>query len=142
MTVEVDYEAAFKCMPGAVALLSPELVILDVSNGYVDAAGREPDKIIGRHILEAFPENPRDPDDTGPRDLRASLEAVLASGEPDFMNPFRYDVEDAVHPGEFEQRYWAVANMPVCATDGQVRMIVHMTQEVTPLVHLASATNC
>lgn len=142
MMPQVDYEAAFKYMPGAVALLSPELVILDVSNGYVDAAGRGPGEIIGRNILEAFPENPRDPDDTGPRDLRASLEEVLESGEPDFVNPTRYDVEDSVHPGEFEQRYWAIANVPVCAPDGKVCMIIHMAQEVTPLVRMANATNC
>jgi PAS domain-containing protein len=139
---QVDYEAAFKHMPGAVALLSPELVILDVSNGFLDAAGCEPAQVIGRNIIEAFPENPNDPDDdTGPRDLRASLEGVLASGEPDFLNPIRYDVEDRVHPGEFEQRYWAVANMPVCTADGQVCMIVHMAQEVTPVVHTAMSSN-
>lgn len=141
MTVEVDYKAAFKNMPGAVALLSPELVILDVSNGYVDAIGRDPDQIIGRNIIEAFPENPRDPEDTGPRDLRISLEAVLANAEPDFMSPLRYDVEDPVRRGEFEQRYWAIANMPCCAADGRVRMIVHMAQEVTHLVHMADVSN-
>jgi PAS domain-containing protein len=139
---QVDYEAAFKNLPSAVALLSPELVILDVSNCYLDAAGRGPDQIIGRNILEAFPENPHDPDDTGPRDLRASLEAVLESGEPDFMNSTRYDVEDPVHPGDFEHRYWTVANMPVRAADGRVSMIIHMAQEVTPLVHMVDAANC
>jgi PAS domain-containing protein len=139
---QVDYEAAFKHLPGAVALLSPELVIMDVSHGYLDAAGCELDQILGRNILEAFPENPNDPEDTGPRDLLASLEGVLASGEPDFMNPIRYDVEDRDRPGEFEQRYWAVANMPVCTAEGQVSMIVHMAQEVTPSVHTALSSNC
>src|SRR5215469_145787 len=137
----VDYEAAFKNMPGAVALLSPDFVILDVSNGCLDASGRDADKIIGRHILEAFPENPGDPADTGPRDLQASLETVLASREPDCLR-IRYDVEDPAHPGEFEQRYWCVANVPVCAADGQVCMIVNMAQEVTSLVHEADASNC
>ncbi len=138
---QVDYEAAFRNLPAAAALLSPELVILDVSDGYLDAAGRGPDEIIGRNILEAFPENPHDPDNTGPRDLAASLEAVLASGEPDFMDPTRYDVEDPVHPGEFEQRYWAIANMPVCTADGHVSMIIHMAQEMTHLVRRADAAN-
>jgi PAS domain-containing protein len=139
---QIDYEVAFKNLPGAAALLSPELVILDISDCYLDAAGRGPDEIIGRNILEAFPENPRDPDDTGPRDLRASLEAVLATGEPDFMNPTRYDVEDRAHPGEFEERYWAIANMPVHAADGHISMIVHMAQEVTSAVRMARAINC
>jgi PAS domain-containing protein len=139
---EVDYVAAFRNLPGAAALLSPELVILDVSDGYLAAAGRGPDEIVGRNILEAFPVNPQDPDDTGPRDLRASLEAVLATGEPDFMDPTRYDVEDAARPGEFEHRYWTVANMPVRAADGHVSMIIHMAQEVTSVVRIAHATNC
>ena len=141
MAAQIDYKAAFKCVPGAIALLSPDLVILDVSDGYVDAAGRSLEDIVGRNILDAFPENPRDPGDTGPRDLRASLEAVLATGEPDFMNLVRYDVEDVGHPGDFEERYWAVANMPVCAPGGHITMILHMAQEVTPFVRTARVMN-
>ena len=141
MTQHIDYRAAFKNMPGAVALLSPDLVILDVSDGYLDAAGRGADEIIGRNILEAFPDNPRDPGDTGPADLRASFEAVLANGIPDFIDPIRYDVEDRGHPGEFEERYWTIANVPVCEADGNITMIVHIAQEVTNLVHAARSTN-
>jgi PAS domain-containing protein len=141
VTQHIDYQAAFKCMPGAVALLSPDLVILDVSDGYLDAAGRRVDDIVGRHILEAFPVNPRDPGDTGPRDLQASLEAVLANGMPDFIDPTRYDVEDPGRPGEFEERYWAIANVPVCDVSGQICMIVHIAQEVTNLVHAVRSTN-
>lgn len=142
MIPEIDYEAAFKNLPGAVALLSPELVILDVSNGYLDAAGCGFEDVVGQNILERFPENPHDPEDTGPRELRASLETVLATREPDFMDPTRYDVEDPGHRGEFEERYWLIANMPVCAADGQVCMIVNVAQEVTPSVHTAMSSNC
>lgn len=141
MTQQIDYQAAFKCIPGAVALLSPDLVILDVSDGYLDAAGRRVDDIVGRHILEAFPVNPRDPGDTGPRDLLASLESVLANGMPDFIDPTRYDVEDPGRPGEFEERYWTIANVPVCDVSGQICMIVHIAQEVTNLVHAVRSTN-
>jgi PAS domain-containing protein len=141
LTTQIDYRAAFKCMPGAVALLSPDLVILDVSNGYLDAAGRGAEAIIGRNILEAFPENPHDPEDVGPHDLRESLETVLATSEPHLMNPIRYDVEDPGRPGEFQERHWAIANTPVCMPDGQVGMIVHVAQEVTHLVRATRATN-
>lgn len=141
MTQQIDYKAAFKSMPGAVALLSRDLVILDVSDGYLDAAGRRLEEIVGRNILEAFPDNPRDPGDTGPRDLRASLEAVLANGMPDFIDPTRYDVEDPGRPGEFEERYWTVANVPVHDAGGEVSMILHIAQEVTNLVHATRSTN-
>jgi PAS domain-containing protein len=129
-------------LPGAFALLSPDLVILDVSDGYLDAAGRDRDTIVGRNILEAFPENPRDPgDDDGPRRLRVSLDSVLATGLPDFIDPTRYDVEDAGRPGEYEERYWTVANVPVLGADGQITMIVHTAQEVTNLVHMTRSAN-
>jgi PAS domain-containing protein len=141
VTQQIDYEAAFKNLPGAVALLNPDLVVLDVSNGYLDAAGREMDEIVGRNIIEAFPVNPRDPDDTGPRELRGALESVLATGMPAFLGPTRYDVEVPSQPGDFEERYWAIANTPVCDADGQVVMIVHMAQEVTHLVHMDRARN-
>ena len=141
MTQQIDYRAAFKSLPDAVALLRPDLVILDVSNGYLDAAGRGLDEIVGRNILDAFPDNPRDPDDTGPRDLRDSLEAVLTTGLPDFMDPTRYDLEDPEHPGEFEERYWTVANAPVCDQHGNVIMILHVAHEVTHSVRLARAAN-
>jgi len=141
VTQHIDYRAAFKSMPGAVALLSPDLVILDVSDGFLDAAGRRVDDIVGRNILDAFPVNPRDPGDTGPRDLQASLEAVLANGMPDFIDPTRYDLEDPGRPGEFEERYWAIANVPVCDVGGQICMIVHIAQEVTNLVHAVRSTN-
>jgi PAS domain-containing protein len=128
-------------MPGAVALLSPDLVIMDVSDGYLDAAGRRSEEIVGRNILEAFPNNPFDPADTGPQDLQASLEAVLINRMPDFIDPTRYDVEDPGRPGKFEERYWTIANVPVCDAGGQVCMIVHIAQEVTNLVHVARSTN-
>jgi PAS domain-containing protein len=141
MTLQIDYRAAFKSFPGAVALLSPDLVILDVSDCYLDAAGRGPDTIVGRNILEAFPENPRDPSDPGPRDLRASLETVLATSLPDFMDPTRYDVEDPGHPGEYEERYWTIANVPVPDADGHIMMILHIAQEVTNLVRMTRSAN-
>jgi PAS domain-containing protein len=141
VTQQIDYRAAFKCLPGAVALLTPDLVILDVSDGYLDAAGCGPDRILGRKILEAFPENPRDPDDTGPRDLRASLESVLATGQPDFISTTKYDVEDQGRPGEFEERYWAIANVPVRDAWGQTTMIIHMAHEKTSIVHEARSAN-
>jgi PAS domain-containing protein len=141
VTQQIDYRAAFKHLPGAVALLSPDLVILDVSNCYLDAAGCGADKIVGRNILEAFPENPRDPDDTGPGDLRSSLESVLSTGLPDFINTTKYDVEDRGHPGEFEERYWTIANVPVCDADGHTAMIVHVAQEQTSFVSSARSAN-
>jgi len=141
MARDIDYKAAFECLPGAAAMLSTDFTILAVSDGYIEAAGREADELVGRSILEAFPENPQDPADTGPSDLRASLEAVVASRERDVMGIVRYDVEDLASPGEFQERYWAIINTPVCTEDGELEMIGHCAFEVTQIIRQSQAVN-
>jgi len=131
----IDYQAVFRTLPGALALVTPDGVILDVNDGYLDAAGRKREHVLGRNLFELFPENPADPGDKGPAQLRESFELVVASGEPDAVMPIRYDVEDPGRPGAFEERYWAVINTPVRGLAGQVVMIAHKADEVTHIIN-------
>jgi PAS domain-containing protein len=131
---DIDYKAAFKAFPGATALLSPDMVILDANEDFLAACGRHAEDIIGLDIFVAFPGNPADPRNEGPRRLRASLAAVLASGERDAMELTRYDVEIPGRPGVFEERYWAVVNTPVFDRAGRVVMIENRAEDTTFLV--------
>ena len=131
----IDYQAVFRALPGALALVTPGGVILDVNEGYLEAAGRSREHVLGRNLFELFPENPEDPGDVGPAQLRESFKSVVASGEPDVMMPIRYDVEDPGRPGAFEERYWAVINTPLHSSGGQVMMIAHKADEVTHIVN-------
>jgi PAS domain S-box-containing protein len=131
----IDYQAVFRTLPGALALVTPEGVVLDVNDGYLDAAGRKREHVLGRNLFELFPENPADPGDMGPAQLRESFELVAATGEPDTMMPIRYDVEDPGRPGAFEERYWSVINTPLRSPEGQVMMIAHKADEVTHIVN-------
>jgi PAS domain-containing protein len=131
----IDYRAVFRTLPGVLALLTPDGVILDVNEGFLDAAGREVGQVLGRSLFDAFPENPDDPGEHGPAQLRGSFERVVASGERDVMAPIRYDVEDPGRPGEFEERYWAIINTPMRCEDGQVTLIAHKSDEVTHIVN-------
>jgi len=133
-TTIIDYQRVFRTLPGALALVTPDGVILDVNEGYLEAAGRTREHVLGRNLFELFPENPDDPGDVGPAQLRESFESVVASGEPDVMMPVRYDVEDPGRPGAFEERYWAVINTPLRSLGGQV-MIVHKADEVTHIIN-------
>ena len=130
----IDYQTVFRALPGALALVTPDGVILDVNEGYLEAAGRRREHVLGRNLFELFPENPDDPGDVGPAQLRESFESVVASGEPDVMMPIRYDVEDPGRRGAFEERYWAVTNTPLRSLSGQV-MIAHKADEVTHIVN-------
>ncbi|MEE4419448.1 PP2C family protein-serine/threonine phosphatase [Streptomyces bugieae] len=127
----IDYAAVFQALPGAVLLLTPELMIADANEALLRRAGRQRRQVVGHHLFDVFPDNPRDPDATGTRNLRASLERVLATGLTDTMALQRYDVELPGRPGVFEERYWSPVNAPVLDADGRVRLIVHRTEEVT-----------
>ncbi|MGW7574838.1 PP2C family protein-serine/threonine phosphatase [Streptomyces sp. NPDC054765] len=130
----IDHAAVFQALPSGVLLLTPELVIADVNEALLRQAGRERHQLIGRPLFEVFPDNPDAPDATGVRNLRASLERVVATGASDTMALQRYDVEAQDRPGVFEERYWSPVNAPVLDADGRVRLIVHRVEEVTEIV--------
>ncbi|MFI9075476.1 PP2C family protein-serine/threonine phosphatase [Streptomyces sioyaensis] len=136
----IDYVAVFQALPGGVLLLTPQFVIVDANEALLQRAGRERHQLIGRRLFDVFPENSDTSDASGERNLRASLERVLATGHRDTMGLQRYDVEAPGRPGVFEERYWSPVNAPVLGPDGQVQLIVHRVEEVTEIVR-AGARN-
>ncbi|TXS46220.1 PAS domain-containing protein [Streptomyces sp. uw30] len=136
----VDYEAIFQGLPGMVALLTPELVYVDANADFQRLSGRTRAELVGRYLFDVFPDNPNDDTATGMRNLEASLLRVVATGERDAMALQRYDVEDPMRPGEWEERYWSPVNAPVLGPDGKVALLVHRVEEVTELIRLRGAT--
>lgn len=131
---EIDYAAVFQSLPGMVALLTSGLVYADANEAFLRVAGRTREQVIGRYLFDVFPDNPNDPSASGIRNLGASLQRVLATGERDSMALQRYDVESTRRPGEWEERYWSPVNAPVLGPDGRVALIVHRVEEVTELI--------
>jgi PAS domain-containing protein len=131
---EIDYKRVFKIGPYPTAVLSPDLTIVDVNDEYLTAAGRKREGLLGHSPFDLFPDRPDDPTDTGPRDLRASLNSVLASGERDVVSLTRYDVQDPGRPGVFEQLYWHVVSTPLLSDSGRVMLIVVILHDVTPII--------
>ncbi|MGW7491496.1 PP2C family protein-serine/threonine phosphatase [Streptomyces sp. NPDC054786] len=130
----VDYAAVFQALPGGVLLLTPQFVIADVNEALLRRSGRERHQLVGHLLFEVFPDNPDDPDATGMRNLRASLERVVATCASDTMALQRYDVEARGRSGVFEERYWSPVNAPVLDAEGRVQLIVHRVEEVTEIV--------
>lgn len=130
----IDYEAVFQAMPGAMALLTTDLMYADVNEAFLQVSGRTRDQMVGRYLFDVFPDNPHDPHATGMRNLQASLLRVAATGERDTMALQRYDVEHSDRPGEWEERYWSPVNAPVLGPDGRVRLLLHRVEEVTELI--------
>ncbi|MFF0016430.1 PP2C family protein-serine/threonine phosphatase [Streptomyces sp. NPDC005374] len=132
---QIDYAAVFRALPGMVALLTPELVYVDVNDDFVRLTGRAREQLLGRYIFDVFPENPNDSAAGGMRETRDSMLRAVATGERDTMAVLRYDIEDPRRPGHWLEHFWSPVNAPVLGADGKVTLLVHRVEEVTELIH-------
>jgi PAS domain S-box-containing protein len=138
MRRQIDYQAIFKKIPAVMVALSPDFTVLDVSDETAELMGHKAEDIIGRDVFDTFRTKPDDSGEPGPRNLRESLERVVATGQRDVMPMTRYDLEEPGKPGVWDERYWTIVNIPVM-TDGRVSEIIFRAMEMTPLIRAAGA---
>ncbi len=133
-----DFEALFNAAPTPLLVVTAsDFTIIAVNDAYLRATMTERDAIIGQGIFDVFPNNPSDPAATGVRNLRASLERVVAERRPDEMAVQHYDIpRPATAGGGFEERWWSPLNTPVFGRDGEVACVIHRVEDVTELVRL------
>lgn len=84
--------AVLRAMPGPALLLTPDLVMGDANDAFLERSGRDCGDLVGRSAFEVFPVDPADSDVPGSR-LRASVDRVLTAGRQDTMPLRRYDLE-------------------------------------------------
>ncbi|RYZ49218.1 MAG: PAS domain S-box protein [Sphingobacteriales bacterium] len=125
---------ALESAPNIYLVLSPDLYILTASDLYLEATETTREAIGGKHIFEAFPDNPELPDADGVQNINASLQEVLRTGKPHKMHIQRYDVPDTQHPGRFITRYWDPRHTPVLTENGEISYIIQLANNVTEQV--------
>ncbi|WUH93789.1 SpoIIE family protein phosphatase [Streptomyces sp. NBC_00433] len=130
----LDYAALFDAVPAACVVLDRELAIVAANEAYAEVAGRPAAELTGRSFFDAFPPDPDDPTSGGAEAQREALEAVLASGRGNMLLLQRFSIPRAGGTGEFESRWWNVANRPLVGADGQVDLIIHRVEDVTAFV--------
>jgi signal transduction histidine kinase len=134
----LDYRTLFTHAPGLLLVLAPDpptFTILDATDAYLAATLTQREQIVGKSLFEVFPDNPRDPNATGTRNLRESLERVVATRTADTMAVQKYDVRRDPNDGAgFEEKYWSPVNAPVITADGDLSVIIHRVTDVTELV--------
>jgi signal transduction histidine kinase/ActR/RegA family two-component response regulator len=132
-----DFRALFESAPGSYLVLNPDLTIVAVSDAYLNATMTRREEILGRALFEVFPDNPQDPNASGMRNLKASLDRVLQHRMADAMPVQKYDIRRPEgEGGGFEERYWSPINSPVFGKDQQIRYIIHRVEDVTEFVRL------
>jgi signal transduction histidine kinase len=135
MTGAPDFRL-LEAAPGAYLVLDPDLRIVAVTSAYLAATMTVREEIVGRELFDVFPDNPADPAATGTRNLKASLDTVLATGAPHSMPVQKYDIRRPESKGgAFEERYWKPVNTPVLI-DGRVAYIIHAVEDVTDRARL------
>jgi signal transduction histidine kinase/ActR/RegA family two-component response regulator len=130
-----NFRRLFEAAPGLYLVLTPDFHIVAATEAYLRATMTTREAIVGRHLFEVFPDNPDDPGATGEKNLRASLERVLATGAPDAMAVQKYDIRrPPTAGGGFEERYWFPVNSAVLDDAGTVEFIIHRVEDVTDFV--------
>ncbi|MGV9245978.1 hypothetical protein [Streptomyces sp. NPDC003710] len=107
---EVDYTAVFRALPGAVALVTPQLIYADVNAEFSRIRGGTREGSVGHFLLEDRHDN--DPAAPLLLEILASLRRVVVTGERDTVALQRYDVEDPDQPGMRQERYSNLTNCP------------------------------
>jgi len=129
-----DTLRALETAPNIYLVLSPDLYILTASDYYLQSTETAREVIVGKHIFEAFPNNPDFPDGDGVPNINASLQEVLRTKKPHYMQVQRYDVPDSNNPSKFIQRYWDPSHTPILDSDGNISYIIQLANNVTEKV--------
>ncbi|MEU2620602.1 PAS domain-containing protein, partial [Streptomyces sp. NPDC007157] len=128
----VDYAAVFQALPGAVALVTPQLVFADANAEFLRLRGLPREQVVGSFMPEDRPEN----DSAEPLLLRvlASLRRAADTGERTVVLLQRFDMKDPDQPGVWHERYFNVTNIPVFGADGRVTLLLQRLEDVTELI--------
>ena len=111
---------------------TPRFTIIAASDDMCRSVGLPREAIIGKSVFDAFPPNPADPENTGHKNLLSSLNEVVRTRAPHQMKRQRYDV--AIVNSAFRELYWQNSSTPVLNAQGEIRCIIHTTEDITEQV--------
>ncbi len=127
-----DFAALFASVPDRYLVLRPDMTIVAVSDAYLRATMTTREAIVGRPLLEVFPDDPKEPGADGIANLLASLRRVVTTRRADVMPVQRYPIHRHTSDGRvFEERHWSPQNTPVLGPGGEVAYILHRVEDVT-----------
>jgi PAS domain S-box-containing protein len=133
MQSPLDLPALFDQLPNAFMVLDRDLRYVTANAAYLRITGSTLDTLVGRYIMDAFPDDPTGPS-ANAAILRASFDRVLSTGKPDEVAAIKYRVP-RTPGGPPEDRIWSARHTPLLDAHGRVE---HIIQETTEVTHLQS----
>ncbi|TRL32260.1 hybrid sensor histidine kinase/response regulator [Rhizobium straminoryzae] len=130
----LDLDHLFNLSPNPYVIVDPQLVMVGMNDAYLAATMQTREALLGRGIFDAFPS---DPDSGHGRMLRQSFAKVLQTRQVDHLPIIPYPI--AKPDGSMEERFWSATHTPILGEDGQVRLILQHTVDVTELHMLRQA---
>lgn len=127
----LNYETLLRSLPTAVVVFGvddPTFTILAENEAHAKVADVSRKDVIGRPLLEAFPDMSERFLKTGKSELLESIRRVIKTGKVDAMPSLHYDIKD--RSGILRSRYWSVAHYPVLQSDS-VTAVYQVTSDIT-----------
>lgn len=128
----LDYKKLFSTLPQGYIVFGvddPTFTILEENEMHAQLAMSRPEDVIGKPLLEAFPDNSEQYKQTGKSELIESIRRVIALKKPDIMPQLQYDIPD--EQGNFVQKFWSVRHLPVIDENGDVIQVYQATKDIT-----------
>ena len=131
----IDLAAAFEASSNPYMLLTPDLRYAGMNAAYLDAVGATREALIGRPIFEVFDAGPAEEAPENVRQLRASFEKVLATGQRDHLALIQYAMPKVQPDGSLshEERFWSATHTPLHDAAGRIVLILQHTTDITEL---------
>jgi len=137
MSNTIDFKRLFALSPNPYMVLDRELRYVVANEAYLRVTASRLENLVGRHVLAAFPHDPKDPANSSARMLRDSFERVLAQRAPDTLAIISYRVPMQTPEGiVVQERFWSATHTPVLDERGEVAFILQHTVDVTELQQL------
>ncbi len=130
----LNFKDLFQSLGTAYIVMSandPEFTVIEENQAHADIAMVERKNVIGKPVLEAFPDTSDEYVKSGKSRLLESFRKVIATGKPDAMPDLSYDLKDK--NGKLKTMFWEVTHYPVFE-NGKVVAICQQTTDITQTI--------
>ena len=128
----MDLHELFIHIPEALVAIAPDYTVLEATDKYLAVVLRTREELIGKNLLEAFPDSPNNVNSKNESLLRQSIDKTFREKKANYFEVMRYDIaRPEADGGGFETRYWEASHTPVLDQSGNVKYIIRRTANVT-----------